>query len=239
MNPTQESQMNCTCTSKRRVGLAAAILFIGITTVLLLPSSGSAGGKLSPPKLQSSQAACAGYAVEKRAFMVSRQRVEGESCSVSTRIEEVGKTLVLEASFQPTSLDSGDRRRDEHVAGVLSSKRHKDIRFTSQKLAANEFAQWASSKHPKPLNVPGKLSVGGRTVPITFSVIRNSRGLAGVVYTSFSKLGLEPPNAGGGVVAKVYDPLTIAFRVRLDKVDLSKAPVLRASLEAKSEGGEG
>ncbi|MEL6546080.1 MAG: hypothetical protein AAFQ82_15740 [Myxococcota bacterium] len=180
--------------------------------------------RAAQPKIQS----CAEYRVTKRSFLVTEQTVTGRTCEVLVSVSQVERDrYTLRGSFDWNTVDSGSSLRDSHVAEHFAHDGQSRVVFESDPISKDALGQLALGR-AKP-RVNGHLTVGKQRASVVFELERVSVGrMRARAETGFEALGLEPPSAGAGVVAKVRDPLVLVLELDLVTVDMSTAPRLRA-----------
>lgn len=190
---------------------------------LALTASSSAPARAEPPQ------SCAEYRAWKRSFMLFEQEVVGRSCELVVEVVPVGTDRYrIKASFDWDSVDSGSTTRDRHVAEHFANGGRSRVEFESEAIADRRLHELAQG-HVDMLHIPGRLRIGPSRAPVTFEARPASKGrFVGQVSTGFAALGIEPPRAAGGFVAKVRDPLRLSFELDVVAVSMKRALALRA-----------
>ena len=191
------------------------------TGLLLLLSLPAAAGSLPVRQVLSSGSHCVAWRTSKTLALVSQQEVVGTSCQVGvTAQKNADGKFSATVSIPIASFNSQEQDRDKGVLKILKASVQPNLLFSSQALSKSQWEGMLSQGHGV---VRGNLSIGGRAFPISAPVkVRKSGNrieLSGIIRTTFSALGITPPEVGpGGAIAKVPDYLELHFNLTSDKV---------------------
>ncbi len=192
-----------------------------ITALFMLLSLPTAAASLPPRQILSAGSHCVAWRTSKTLALVSQQEVVGTSCQVSVSAQKnADGKFSATVSIPISSFNSQEPDRDKEVLKILKASVQPHLLFSSQSLSKSQWEGILSQGHGV---VRGKLSIGGRSFPISAAVKTHKSGnrieLSGVIRTTFSALGITPPEVGpGGAIAKVPDYLELHFNLTSDKV---------------------
>lgn len=147
---------------------------------------------------------CVGYRTIKGMLWFADAEVVGTACGAPIAIAQEAHGRTLRVTL-PTRFDSGNGRRDAHVAELLGSELAYEAAMPERPAA----------ELPETIELAGTLVVQGRRVPLPVALRRLSGGDYGFsVSTTFSALGVDVPPVGpGGMVARPRDDLTLFGRI--------------------------
>lgn len=157
---------------------------------------------------------CVSWETQVTSFLFLDSNVRGESCEVSVEIEENEEgAYVIRAEVPIKSFESGDRGRNNEVFEYLKGKWQPNILIESI----------AVSKRDLKLAILGRqkflvsmITVANKTFPLELSITNK---LEGMVQTSFTALGLDPPQKLWGVIASSKNSLLLKFKFSLKKIE--------------------
>lgn len=156
---------------------------------------------------------CVAYSTEKTMFLMKDVRVVGKNCDIEASMQ--GGSITIKVPLN--KFDSGDSRRDEHVAEILKGDIRDHLLFVSDPVIS-----LAKAKEGDLIAIKGKLTIGNEEFPIETNgvVVGNgdNRSVAGSIKTAFANFGMEPPTVAGGIVADVHEGLNLHYRIVLSKV---------------------
>lgn len=171
-----------------------------------------AGLFLSVRPVSASSQNCVYYETEKTMFYVTDVAVRGVNCQIRVKIEKSGPGLRAVVTIPIAGFDSDNGSRDEHVAEILGRAGKPSLVFISE---IRTRADWETTFGEKEFVLAGFLKIGNDSYPVKIPCVLSNAGgkkmLAGEFKTSFRNFGMEPPTAGGGVMANANDWLKLGF----------------------------
>lgn len=160
-------------------------------------------------------ASCVAWRTRKRMFLVSSARPVGVNCDITSRRVETPQGKQIEVRAPIHKFSSGEPDRDKEVLDILKAGVQPDLLVRTAPLTSDPFDTESGT-------LAGELSIGGKTYPIEIPYRVEKAGqvdLVGVVKTTFTAFGIDPPVVGGGMVAKVYDELELHYRLIRDSIE--------------------
>jgi len=163
---------------------------------------------------------CVAYRTRKGVLFMFESTVLGRSCQIDARLDESAEGYRLFLSIPVTSFNSGNDRRDQHVAQLLGGTSADSLEFSSQWLSQEALAKvWNGGMHA----VAGELVIRGKRRAVVFDVAVSAASgqhvLAARLRTSFSALGVVVPRVGpGGLIAAPGDRLELFAQLHADRV---------------------
>ena len=193
--------------------------------------------EIEDPPLPPGQHGVAYRATKDVLFGLRDATVVGRSADVTASLSwlEGGDNLRIQAAVGVRSFDSGNGRRDRHVAEILGAPEHPQISFTTEWMDVDAFREGIARGT---LRLLGELEVGGRRVPVDFELRfvtdAGRASVEGTLMTTFSALDVDVPQVGpGGMIAAPHDELELFVRLHLDRVP-GAAPLLEEAGRALS-----
>lgn len=162
---------------------------------------------------------CVAWKTRKKMFLFDSTEPVGISCRFESRLRlNADGTGVAELNIPIKSFDSKDKGRDDTVFEILKGDQQPNLILRTMPMQRPELESiWSRSKGT--LDV--QIEIGHKTSKLQFQYETYLRGsvriLHGVVKTTFTQLGMQPPSAGGGLVAKVDDVLELHAQLRRDR----------------------
>jgi hypothetical protein len=158
---------------------------------------------------------CVGYRTVKGMLWFADAEVVGTVCGAPIVIAPVDEGRTLRVTL-PTRFDSGNGKRDAHVAEILGP----DMAFEAP------LPDLWEAGLPPAIELAGTLLLQGRRIPLPVVFRQLPGGDYGFsVSTTFSALGVNVPNVGpGGMVARPRDDLTLLGRIPAADVEVSARP---------------
>ncbi len=164
------------------------------------------------PPVYAADKACVAWKTSKRLFLVKRLDPVGVNCAVTVEAVTEKDSRRLRVRVPIAAFDSGDLKRDSHVAQILGAETRPELVFLSRPLAAKD---WAALREGKTPELEGVLAVRGADYPVTLSVAVAGGTVSGSARTSYRAFKLEPPSVAGGIVAKVAEELELLYHLPL------------------------
>ena len=171
---------------------------------------------------------CVEWVATKRMFLLSEKSVTGTSCALSLEV-----TLSNDTDAQPTenrfnysvtatvdhqTFNSDEPERDQIVSSLLGGQKHANLVFRSEPLNAEG---WQKLKSGKLSSVEGKLQIGQRNFPVSWTLSYKGQMIIGELSTEMKRFNVEPPTVVGGAVAKVLQPLILRFRLSKETLKIA------------------
>lgn len=197
--------------------------YVLVSALILLSQSGVLTVAEAQSGILTSGTHCVAYKTRKTVALVSSEDVIGRNCSPVASLRQEGSNLAVDVLVPVRWFNSGKGDRDQEVAKILKAQTYPTLGFRSQALPK---AQWQKMAKAGQGTVSGNLTVAGRTVSVQASARAHKVGgqnweVSGVVRTTFSRMGLEPPKVAGGVVAYAQDELELHFQLQSAKIQQS------------------
>ncbi len=183
-------------------GQIALLLISGVISVSLKADSISG--------LFPAEKSCVAYRTIKGMFLVANVEVVGKNCSITSKLQ-AGQRISVDIPI--ANFDSESSARDEHVFEILQGDSHPRLQFISEPLGGGlEGVKDGDT-------VSGVLTIGGKPKPASWTIqVRANDGqrvFSGVLSTTYTAYGIEPPKAGpGGLIADTPDKLELIFQIR-------------------------
>lgn len=175
----------------------------------------------SDPKLPLPEGShCVAYKVVKTMFLVSNDEVVGKNCDVSAQIlPEVGGLYHIEVQIPIRSFDSGNEDRDKDVVKILKGDQRPEMTFRSKALTVDGWRElFAKGEFP----IEGELLIGSKAFPLTLNTkykkASDQDEVDGAARVKFKDFDMDPPKAGGGVVAKAKPEFDLYFHLLSQRI---------------------
>lgn len=166
---------------------------------------------------------CAEWVAKKRMFLLSERSVTGTSCAVNLEIKRANDTdteradddfdYLVTATVAHQTFNSNEPERDQIVSTLLGGRKHPNLVFRAEPLSPEG---WQRLKSGKLASVEGKLQIGERIFPVSWTLSYAGQIITGELSTQMKRFDVEPPTVVGGAVAKVLQPLVLRFRLSQD-----------------------
>jgi hypothetical protein len=165
---------------------------------------------------------CVAWKTKKRMFLVSSQEPVGVSCTPTVELQ-LGdhNKLILWVEIKTSSFQSGEEERDQEVVKLLGEK----VVLKSDERTESEWRDFLKKKAGT-LNMNLEINNKSYSLPASFEIkfpseIEEGKSIQvkGKVVTQFSKINIEPPSVGGGLVASVKDFLELHYQFSLNKIE--------------------
>lgn len=154
-------------------------------------------------------------------FGLRTVEVVGRTADVDARVVwlDDGARFRVEAAVPVATFDSGNGRRDRHVAEILGAPEDPELQFRSEPTMLDAFRA-ALQRGDAPL--PGHLRIRGDRVPVAFAIRLVGDAMPSVegrLQGTFSALGVTVPDVGPvGLVAAPQDTLELFVRLPVDRI---------------------
>lgn len=175
----------------------------------------------SDPKLPLPEGShCVAYKVVKTMFLISSDEVIGKNCDVSAQIlPEVGGLYHIEVQIPIRSFDSGNEDRDKDVVKILKGDQRPEMTFKSKAYTVDGWKDlFAKGEFP----IEGELFIGSKSFPLTlYTTYKKSSDqdeVDGAARVKFKDFDMEPPKAGGGMVAKAKPEFDLYFHLQSQRI---------------------
>lgn len=163
---------------------------------------------------------CVAYKVTKTMFLVSKDEVVGKNCDVSAQIlPEVGGLYHIEVQIPIRSFDSGNEDRDKDVVKILKGDLRPEMTFKSKALTVDGWKElFAKGDFP----IEGELLIGSKAFPLTLQTKYKKSDtqdeVDGAARVRFKDFDMDPPKAGGGMVAKAKPEFDLYFHLLSQRI---------------------
>lgn len=164
---------------------------------------------------------CVAYIVKKKVFFLVSSTVSGLNCQIYPKIIRAanGKFLV-EVKVPITGFDTGNSKRDTHVAEILGMPKQPNLIYKSE---AHSKPMWQKILKTKKGFLNGKLKLNEKNFSIKSLIaikkLKNGYEISGIIKSRLTQFGIKPPKAGiGGIFADTGDYIEIHFMVQTKKI---------------------
>ena len=172
---------------------------------------------------------CVEWVAKKRMFLLSEQSVTGKSCALGLEITRSNDTdaqptenefnYLVTATVAHQSFDSEEPERDRIVSALLGGRKHPHLVFRAEPLNSEG---WQRLKNGTLSSVTGKLQIGERIFPVSWTLSYKGQVIIGELSTQMKRFDVEPPTVVGGAVAKVLQPLILRFRLSQETLRIAR-----------------
>ncbi len=183
---------------------------------------------------------CTSWKTRKRIALVKIVRPIGKNCEVSAQLELVDeklKTYSLIVHSPLDSFNSGEPDRDLEVKKILGFEKRAQITFSTEPKTEIEWQELIDLGKTTDSKIKGKLLWSDQEKEVEFSLriekIEDSILVFVKLETQFSALSIKQPSVVGGLVAKVFDELSLYGKFNLKKISDKDGVILRV---LKSQG---
>lgn len=165
---------------------------------------------------------CVAYRVTKDMLFAKDVIVVGKSCevvvSLVSNVDAAGPRIVVEVPIK--SLKSGNILRNSSVSDILGAKTQPNLQFTSDPLDVEALR---AHEGEGAIVVAGQLTIAGVdhavSCPVEVLGASEQRYARCRLATAFADFGMEPPVAGGGLIARVHEDLDLLVHIDLARIE--------------------
>jgi hypothetical protein len=164
---------------------------------------------------------CVAYRATKDMLFAKDVVVVGLSCEVTATLvssdDAAGPRIIVEVPIK--SLKSGNILRNYSVSDILGAKIQPNLHFSSEPL---DFEALRRDKQNASFVVEGQLNIAGEDHAVSYPVevleFEGRRYVRGRLSTTFAALGLEPPTAAAGMIARVHEELDLLIHIDVTQI---------------------
>lgn len=158
------------------------------------------------------------WMTKKKMFLFKNVEPVGFNTAITVLKDVNKKTISIAIPID--KFDSGEPDRDKEVIKILKGDVQPELLFTSDAISEDLEKNLLQDQFSGKLN--GELKIGRKSFKVIFNIKNGKDGqrmfIEGDLQTSFTAFEIDPPKVAGGLVAKVSDELTLAFRIYLNDI---------------------